>query len=68
MHDHRTCEDDQDATRMAETILRELGYNNVQKGSNRYDIQFKFSERQLLNIARTAERIARWARAEMKGR
>jgi len=53
---------------MAETILRELGYNNVQKGSNRYDIQFKFSERQLLNIARTAERIARWARAEMKGR
>lgn len=65
-YDHRKCEDDQDATRMAENILRELGYTDVQRGSNQLDVQDTFSERTLLNIARNAERIAKWAREEMK--
>jgi len=65
-YDHRKCEDEDDATRMAETILRELGYSDIQKGSNRFDVREEPSEKALTNIARNAERIAKWARNELK--
>jgi len=65
-YDHRKCEDDQDATRMAETILRTLGYTDLKLGSNALNVQDQYTPTQLLKIAQHAERIARWARAELK--
>lgn len=63
-YNHKKCEDEDDAKRMAETILRELGYTDIQLGTNRFDVSENLSKASLLNIARNCERIARWARAE----
>lgn len=57
-------EDDLDATRAAESILRHLGYANVQLGQNRLLVSDNFNKETLTQIARSAERIARWARRE----
>lgn len=65
-HNHKKCEDEDDAARMSETILRDLGYMDVKRGSNVYDVKDKLSTNTLLKIAQNAERIARWARAESK--
>jgi hypothetical protein len=62
------CEDDSDAARMAETILRNLGFVDVQRGRNVLDVRDEFSLDTLLNIARNAERIARWARKKATGK
>lgn len=67
-YDHKKCEDEQDATRMAENILRKLGYVDVHKGRNILDANEDLGATTLLDIARNAERIARWARAEQKGK
>lgn len=65
-NDHRLCEDEDDAARMAESILRELGYD-PQRGSNKRSMTDQIDNHVALNIARHAERIARWARAHAKG-
>ncbi len=65
-HNHEKCEDDEDASRMAEGILRQLGYVHVLKGGNALDASYHFQPVTLLAIARSAERIARWARQEAK--
>lgn len=67
-HDHRLCEDEDDATRMAETILRELGYTDVQSGKNALDVKLQLSPDTFKKIARNAERIAKWARTQARGR
>lgn len=64
-HEYRTCEDQDDAAGMAETILRELGYD-PQRGPNSRPVNEAMSVTMMLNVARNAERIARWARAEAK--
>lgn len=51
---------------MSITILHELGYNNVQRGINKYDVHEHLDANALRKIAQNAERIARWARAELK--
>lgn len=63
-HDYRKCEDEDDAARMAETILRSLGYSNVQRGPNGDDVNEPLSPTALQRIAVNAERIARWARSK----
>lgn len=65
---HTQCEDEDDATRMAETILRELGYTNVQKGENKFFASEVLGTVALRNIAVNAERISRWARSKLKGK
>lgn len=68
-HDHRKCEDGDDAQRMAETILRCLGFTNVVSGPNASRIVgASVSTYALTNIARNADRIARWAREEIRRR
>lgn len=67
LHSER-CEDEDDASRMTENIMRRLGYLNVQRGSNVYDVNSRISPSDLLYIARNAERIARWARKEASGK
>jgi hypothetical protein len=62
-YDHRLCEDEDDAARMLETILRELGYD-PKRGANRRDVTDVLSTEAAINIARCAERIARWARTD----
>ena len=62
--DHRLCEDDADACRMAEVILRCLGYSDVKRGANTLSVDEKIPKTALLDVARYAERIARWARKE----
>lgn len=52
---------------MAQTILRYLGYTDVQVGVNRMNVIEVIPKADLLNIARNAERIARWARKERRG-
>lgn len=64
-YDHKKCEDDDDARRMAEGILRDLGYNDVRAGACVFSVQEGPSTEALLKIARHAERIARWAREEI---
>jgi len=66
--DHRKCEDDQDARRMAESILRERGFNTVESRDNRLSVDDRLSTSSLQSIARHADRIARWARKEVAGR
>lgn len=69
-YDHRKCEDEDDAARMAESLLRELGYMNAQKGVSRYDVSYDLTTDvvTMRKVAQTAERIARWARTELKRR
>jgi hypothetical protein len=67
-YNHKKCEDDEDARRMAETILRELGYQEVRSGTNVYNVKDGLPITALESIARNAERVARWAREELKGR
>lgn len=62
----KACEDEDDAQRMAENIMRILGYGNVQRGSNRRFVDEELSKEALRNIARNAERISRWARTELR--
>ncbi len=64
-NDHKKCEDEDDAARMSETILRTLGYVNLQRGFNEDDVSARLSRDQLQAIAVNAERIARWARAQL---
>ncbi len=66
-HDYRLCEDEDDAARMAETILRELGYD-PKRGENSRPVNEETGVRAMLDIARNTERIARWARAHAKGK
>lgn len=61
-YDHKRCDDEYDAVRMAEAICRELGYNDVQRGTNRLSVDARLTVSNLLAIAVNAERIARWAR------
>lgn len=65
-NDYKKCQDDDDARRMAETILRTLGYSHINLGANEFDVRYEYTESQLLRIAQNAERIARWARTESK--
>ena len=65
-HNHKKCEDEDDAARMAETIIRLLGYPDVQRGPNTLDVRDILTADALGSIARSAERIARWARNEVK--
>jgi hypothetical protein len=64
-YNHKKCEDNDDAVRMAETILRKLGFNDVQKGTS-YFIEGNNNRNDLIEIAKYAERIARWARQTEK--
>lgn len=61
-HNQKKCDDQDDAARMCEVILRKLGYNDVQKGTCAFDVTYMMPKHELLEIARYAERIARWAR------
>lgn len=65
-YNHKACEDDIDATRMAENILRRLGYIDVQPGNNCLAVETEISAEALRSIARNAERISRWARGEIR--
>lgn len=65
-YSHKKCEDEDDAARMSETILRELGYTELMRGSNVYDVRDELPIDTLQKIAVNAERIGRWARAELK--
>jgi len=69
-YDHRKCEDEDDAARMAETILRELGYVDVQRGASvsygAARAKATLAKATLQAIALNAERIARWARRASK--
>lgn len=67
-YSHKKCEDEDDAARMAEVILRELGYSDVQKGSSVFTTDSRLPKATLANIAVNAERIARWARNTAKGK
>ncbi len=67
-HNSNLCEDDEDAKRMAEGILRNLGYVNMFSGGCALSVNDLISSSQLRDIARSGERIARWARAELKRR
>ena len=64
-YNHELCEDEDDAARMAETILRELGYTNAHRGAGP-DVHTHVSAAGLVTVARYSERIARWARKEAK--
>jgi hypothetical protein len=61
-HDHRKCEDEEDAARMAATILRRLGYHQLALGSNSRFVHEELSPEERRQIALDAERIGRWAR------
>ena len=67
-YNHKKCEDDDDARRMSETILRCLGYRNVNSGSCVFSVHDELSTTVLRDIAQNAERIARWAREELKNK
>ena len=67
-YNYKRCEDDEDAARMAGTILGELGYLHINLGSNEFSTMHEFSTETLLKVAQYAERIARWARSEAKSR
>jgi hypothetical protein len=62
-YDYRACED---VTRMAESILSELGFVNVSRWTNRHNVDGELSYETVRTIAVLAERIARWARGELK--
>lgn len=66
MNRHGQCESDEDAVKMAEDIIRELGFPDVQKGKSNLDIRYEFDEQTLKQVAVNAERISRWARAVIK--
>ncbi len=68
MHNAKHCEDEDDAARMLESALRALGYTSLQRGHNVYAITEFLSDNELRNIAQHAERVARWARRELKTR
>ena len=65
-YNRKACEDEDDARRMCESIMRFMGYNDVATGRNDRDVQGELSAQALIYIARNAERIARWAREEEK--
>jgi hypothetical protein len=65
-YNHEHCEDKDDAARMAEGILRSLGYLNISRGPNVYSVRDDTPVLSLGDIARSGEHIARWARAESK--
>ncbi len=67
-HKPYICEDEDDARRMSENILRKLGYVNMNSGSCAHNVNTQVPISVLMDIARNAERIARWARAEVKTR
>lgn len=63
-YNYKVREDKDDARRMSEGILRSLGYIN--SGSNDRSVSEELQPNTLLEIARNAERIARWARQAAK--
>jgi hypothetical protein len=68
MYDHRKCDDEEDAARMAATVLRHLGYTQLAIGLCDMSVHEILSISALTNIARNCERVAKWARSEIKSR
>lgn len=68
MYNPKACEDETDALRMTENILRYMGYKDFQRGTNSMLVSEELSFDQIKQIARNAERISRWARAELKAK
>jgi hypothetical protein len=68
MYSHRKCDDEEDAARMAATVLRHLGYTQLAVGPCDMSVHETISISALTTIARNCERVSKWARAEIRAR